>query len=178
MDGSRTPRSTWAVGLARASGGAQADANAGRVIERWTACGKGGDVLLIAAPTTGTDGVARDRRRAELVAAGSGQPRRVRRRGDAGQKHLHARLRASAGRIDAIGGFLAGRDWVNRLVPAAEAGSVDQRAPPRVRHLACLRRRRPVRRARTALQSRPVAGKATHLDCGQHGGLARYERPF
>ena len=28
-------------------------------------------------------------------------------------------------------------------------------------------------------ESRPVAGKATHLGCGQHGGLAKYEQmPF
>ena len=28
-------------------------------------------------------------------------------------------------------------------------------------------------------ESRPVPGKATHLACGQHGGLARYEQmPF
>jgi hypothetical protein len=28
-------------------------------------------------------------------------------------------------------------------------------------------------------ESKPVAGKATHLHCGQHGGLAKYEQmPF
>lgn len=28
-------------------------------------------------------------------------------------------------------------------------------------------------------ESKPVPGKATHLNCGQHGGLARYEQmPF
>ena len=30
-----------------------------------------------------------------------------------------------------------------------------------------------------SVEFKPVAGKGTHLDCGQHGGLARYEQmPF
>jgi hypothetical protein len=31
----------------------------------------------------------------------------------------------------------------------------------------------------SSFEARPAAGKATHLDCGQHGGLATYEQmPF
>ena len=75
----------------------QADANAARVVEAVDRLrDKGDEVLLIVCSDHGHQTVSRIVDvEAELVAAGLKESRRVRRRRDADQRHLHPRLRAS-----------------------------------------------------------------------------------
>jgi len=87
-----------------------------------------------------------------------------------------------AGRAAAIGAFLSGRDWIDRVIPAAELASVGQAALGGLTFAVSLKSDEepnafgvPGR----SFESLPVPGKVTHLHCGQHGGLARYEQmPF
>jgi hypothetical protein len=87
-----------------------------------------------------------------------------------------------AAKTDALGAFLASRDWVDRVVPAAELASVGQ-APHHGLALAISLKSDDEPNAfgvrGRSYESKPVAGKGTHLHRGQHGGLARYEQmPF
>jgi hypothetical protein len=87
-----------------------------------------------------------------------------------------------AGKIEAIGAFLEGRDWVDRVVPADCLGEVGQAPHHGLAFAISLKSDDEPNaygvRGRSC-ESKPVAGKATHLHCGQHGGLARYEQmPF
>ena len=139
----------------------QADANAGRVIEAVDRLrDKGDEVLLVLCSDHGHQTVSRIVDvEAELVAAGLKDSRES---GDvvtptSGTSTLVYVHPDHAARTDAVGEFLAGRDWVERIVPAAELASRGPGAAPRpgLRHLAQIRRRaQPVRGARAQLSSR------------------------
>ena len=68
------------------------------------------------------------------------------------------------------------------MVPAAELASVGQAPHHGLAFAISLRsddEPNPFGVRGHSFESKPVAGKATHLHCGQHGGLARYEQmPF
>ena len=85
-------------------------------------------------------------------------------------------------KIDAIGAFLASRDWIDRVVPAAELASVGQAPHHGLAFAVSLKsddEPNPFGVRGRSYEAKPAAGKATHLNCGQHGGLARYEQmPF
>jgi len=164
----------------------QADANAGRVVE---AVGrlrdKGDDVLLIVCSDHGHQTVSRIVDvEAELVAAGLKESRES---GDvvtptSGTSTLVYVHPDHAARIDAIGAFLASRDWIDKVVPPAELATVGQ-APHHGLAFAISLKSEDAPNAfgvrGLSCESKPVAGKATHLHCGQHGGLAKYEQmPF
>ena len=87
-----------------------------------------------------------------------------------------------AGRIGAIEAFLESRDWVDRVVPASELASVGQAPHNGLAFAISLKsddEPNPYGVRGHSVESTPVAGKGTHLHCGQHGGLARYEQmPF
>ena len=87
-----------------------------------------------------------------------------------------------AAKIDAIGAFLASRDWIDRVVPPAELATVGQAPHHGLAFAISLKsddEPNPFGVRGHSYESKPVAGKATHLDCGQHGGLAKYEQmPF
>ena len=164
----------------------QADANAARVfamVDRLR--DRGEDILLIACSDHGHQTVLRVIDvEAELVAAGlkgSGELGDVvaPSSGTSSLVYVHPDC---AAKVDAIGSFLASRDWVDRVVPSTELASIglaprhglafaislkSDEAPNQFGMPGC------------SFEARPVAGKATHLNCGQHGGLARYEQmPF
>lgn len=164
----------------------QADANAGRVIEAVDRLrDKGDDVLLVLCSDHGHQTVSRVIDvEAELMAAGLKASR------DSGDVvtptsgtstlvYVHPDHEA---RTAEIGAFLSERDWVDRVIPTAELASVGQASHHGLAFAVSLKSDEepnafgiPGR----SFESRPVAGKATHLDCGQHGGLARYEQmPF
>jgi arylsulfatase A-like enzyme len=164
----------------------EADANAGRVIAAVDRLRDGGeDVLLIVCSDHGHQTVSRIVDvEAELVAAGLKEHR------DSGDVVTPSSGTASlvyvhpdhAQRITAIGDFLANRAWVDRVVPAAELASVGQ-APDQGLAFAISLKSDDAPNAfgvpGLAFEARPAPGKATHLGCGQHGGLARYEQmPF
>jgi arylsulfatase A-like enzyme len=164
----------------------QADANAGRVIEALDRLRDAGDeALLIVCSDHGHQTVSRIIDvEAELVAAGlkaSAQSDDVvtPTSGTSTLVYVHPDHAAKA---EAIGAFLAGRDWVDRVVPAAELSSVGQAPHHGLAFAVSLRSEDAPNRYGVpglSYESRPVAGKATHLDCGQHGGLAKYEQmPF
>ena len=164
----------------------QADANAARVVEAVDRLrDKGDDVLLIVCSDHGHQTVSRVVDiEAELVAAGLKEHRDS---GDvvtptSGTSTLVYVHPDHAGKIDAIGAFLADRDWVDRVVPAAELASVGQASRHGLAFAISLKSDDEPNafgvRGRS-VESRPAPGKATHLGCGQHGGLARYEQmPF
>ena len=112
----------------------QADANAARVIEAVDRLRDAGDdVLLIACSDHGHQTVSRVIDvEAELVAAGLKESRES---GDvvtptSGTSTLVYVHPGSAAKTEAIGAFLASRDWVDRVVPAAELASVGQAPKP------------------------------------------------
>lgn len=164
----------------------QADANFARVVEAVDRLREGGDeVLLIACSDHGHQTVSRVVDiEAELVAAGLKESRES---GDivtptSGTSTLVYVHPDHAAKIDDIGAFLASRDWVGRVVPAAELASVGQ-APHQGLAFAISLKSDDEPNAfgvrGHSYESRPAPGKATHLGCGQHGGLARYEQmPF
>jgi arylsulfatase A-like enzyme len=164
----------------------QADANAARVIEAVDRLRDASDdVLLIACSDHGHQTVSRVIDiEAELVAAGLKESRES---GDvvtptSGTSTLVYVLPGSAGKTEAIGAFLASRDWVDRVVPAAELATVGQAPNHGLAFAISLKsddEPNPFGVRGHSYESKPVAGKATHLACGQHGGLARYEQmPF
>jgi len=165
---------------------AQADANAARVIEAVDRMrDKGEDVLLILCSDHGHQTVSRVVDvEAELIAAGLKASRNsddvlTPTSGTSTLVYLHPE---HAGRAEAIGEFLSGRDWTDRVIPAVELASVGQAARHGLAFAISLKSDEepnafgvPGR----SCESNPVPGKATHLHCGQHGGLARYEQmPF
>jgi arylsulfatase A-like enzyme len=164
----------------------QADANAARVVEAVDRLRDAGDeVLLIVCSDHGHQTVSRIIDvEAELVAAGQKASRES---GDvvtptSGTSTLVYVHPDHAAKADAIGAFLAGRDWIDRVVPIAELASVGQ-APSHGLAFAISLKSEDVPNAfgvrGLSYESKPVPGKATHLDCGQHGGLAKYEQmPF
>ena len=164
----------------------QADANAGRVIEAVDRLrDKGDDVLLVLCSDHGHQTVSRVIDvEAELMAAGLKASRDS---GDvvtptSGTSTLVYVHPDHEVRTAEIGAFLSERDWVDRVIPTAELASVGQASHHGLAFAVSLKSDEepnafgiPGR----SFESRPVAGKATHLDCGQHGGLARYEQmPF
>ncbi len=165
---------------------AQADANAARVIEAVDRLrDKGEDVLLVLCSDHGHQTVSRVVDvEAELIAAGLKASRDS---GDvvtptSGTSTLIYVHPEHAGRVEAIGRFLSERDWIDRVIPASELASVGQAALGGLTFAVSLKSDEepnafgvPGR----SFESRPAPGKVTHLDCGQHGGLARYEQmPF
>jgi arylsulfatase A-like enzyme len=146
---------------------------------------KGDDVLLIACSDHGHQTVSRVVDiEAELVAAGLKASRES---GDvvtptSGTSTLVYVHPEHAARTDAIGAFLASRDWVDRVVPAVDLATVGQAPRHGLAFAISLKSDNEPNafgvRGRS-YESKPVPGKATHLHCGQHGGLARYEQmPF
>lgn len=164
----------------------QADANASQVVTAVDRLrDKGDEVLLILCSDHGHQTVSRVIDiEAELVAAGLKESRES---GDvvtptSGTSTLVYVHPDHAGKIDAIGAFLAGRDWIDRVVPVAELANVGQAPRHGLAFAISLKSDDEPNqfgvRGRS-YESKPVAGKGTHLHCGQHGGLARYEQmPF
>src|SRR5262245_28721257 len=111
---------------------AQADANAARVIEAVDRMrDKGEDVLLILCSDHGHQTVSRVVDvEAELVAAGLKASRDSNdvltpTSGTSTLVYLHPE---HAGRAEAIGAFLSGRDWIDRVIPAADLATDGQAA--------------------------------------------------
>ena len=164
----------------------QADANAARVVE---AVGrlrdKGDEVLLIVCSDHGHQTVSRIVDvEAELVAAGLKESRES---GDvvtptSGTSTLVYVHPDHAAKVDAIGAFLASRDWIDEVVAPAELATVGQAPHHGLAFAISLKSDdapNPFGVRGHSYESKPVAGKATHLNCGQHGGLAKYEQmPF
>jgi Type I phosphodiesterase / nucleotide pyrophosphatase len=165
---------------------AQADANAARVIEAVDRLrDEGEDVVLILCSDHGHQTVSRVIDvEAELVAAGLKASRDsddilTPTSGTATLVYLHPE---HAGRAEAVGAFLSGRDWVDRVIPAAELPTVGHAARCGLVFAVSLKSDEepntfgiPGR----SCEAQPAPGKVAHLDCGQHGGLARYEQmPF
>ena len=148
----------------------QADANAARVIEAVDRLRDAGDdVLLIACSDHGHQTVSRVIDiEAELVAAGLKESRES---GDvvtptSGTSTLVYVHPEHAAKTDAIGAFLASRDWVDRVVPAAELASVGQAPHHGLAFAISLEsddEPNPFGVRGHSCESKPVAGKATHL---------------
>ena len=164
----------------------QADANAARVVKAVDRLRDAGDeVLLIVCSDHGHQTVSRIVDvEAELVAAGLKESRES---GDvvtptSGTSTLVYVHPDHAAKIDAIGAFLASRDWIDKVVPAAELATVGQAPHHGLAFAISLKSDdapNPFGVRGHSYESKPVAGKATHLNCGQHGGLAKYEQmPF
>src|SRR5262249_11097395 len=87
-----------------------------------------------------------------------------------------------ARKIDALAEFLASRDWIDKVVPAADLAAVGQAPHHGLAFALSLKSDDEPNGFGIrghSVESKPVAGKATHLGCGQHGGLAPYEQaPF
>ena len=164
----------------------QADTNLARVVEAVDRLrDRGDDVLLIACSDHGHQTVSRVIDiEAELIAAGLKESRDS---GDivtptSGTSTLVYVHPDHAGKVDEIAAFLSTRDWVDRVVPASELASVGQ-APHQSLAFAISLKSDDEPNAfgvrGHSYESRPPPGKATHVGCGQHGGLARYEQmPF
>jgi arylsulfatase A-like enzyme len=164
----------------------QADGNLARVIESVDRLRDAGDeVLLIACSDHGHQTVSRIIDvEAELVAAGLKASREsadvvTPTSGTSTLVYVHPE---HAARIETIGAFLTSRDWIDRVVPAAELASIGQESRHGLAFAISLKSDDEPNAFGVhgrSFESRPVAGKGTHLDCGQHGGLARYEQmPF
>ena len=164
----------------------QADANAARVVEAVDRLrDKGEEVLLIVCSDHGHQTVSRIVDvEAELLAAGLKESREsddvvTPTSGTSTLVYVHP---DHARKIDAIGAFLASRDWVDRVVPPTELASVGQAPHHGLAFAISLKSDEEPNAFGVrghSYESKPVAGKATHLGCGQHGGLAKYEQmPF
>ncbi|RPI43042.1 MAG: nucleotide pyrophosphatase, partial [Hyphomicrobiaceae bacterium] len=164
----------------------QADANAERVIAAVDVLrNRGDDVLLITCSDHGHQTVSRVVDiEAELIAAGLKDSREsadvvTPTSGTATLIYVHP---DRADRIAGIGAFLRSRDWVDRVIGPDELAAVGQAARHGLEFAISLKSDdQPNKfgiRGRS-VEARPAAGKADHLGCGQHGGLARYEQmPF
>jgi arylsulfatase A-like enzyme len=165
---------------------AEADANARRVVEAADRLReKGDDVLLILCSDHGHQTVSRlIDVEAELIAEGLKAGRDsddvvTPTSGTSTLVYVHPR---HADKAAAIGQFLSEQDWIDRVIPGPELASVGQAARGGLSFAVSLKSDEepnafgvPGR----SCESLPVPGKVTHLDCGQHGGLARYEQmPF
>ena len=165
---------------------AQADANAARVVQAVDRLrNQGEDVLLIVCSDHGHQTVSRVVDvEAELVAAGLKDSRDsadvvTPTSGTATLVYVHP---DHADRSADISAFLASRDWIDRVIGSAELAAVGQ-APTHGLAFAISLKSDDEPNAfgirGRSLEARPAAGKADHLGCGQHGGLARYEQmPF
>jgi hypothetical protein len=164
----------------------QADANAARVFEAVDRLrDRGDDIMLIACSDHGHQTVSRVVDvEAELVAAGLKDGRGS---GDvvtptSGTSSLVYVHPDQAAKVDAIGTFLASRDWVDRVLPATELAGIGLAPCHGLAFAISLKsdeEPNPFGVRGRSFEARPVPGKATHLECGQHGGLARYEQlPF
>jgi hypothetical protein len=164
----------------------QADANAARVfavVERLRE--RGEDILLLACSDHGHQTVSRVIDvEAELVAAGlkgSGELGDVISPSSGTSSLIYVHPDCAA-KVDAIGAFLASQDWVDRVVPRAELASIGLAPQHGLAYALSLKSDEAPNAFGVpghSFEARPVAGKATHLHCGQHGGLARYEQmPF
>lgn len=164
----------------------QADANAERVIAAVDVLrNRGDDVLLITCSDHGHQTVSRVVDiEAELIAAGLKDSREsadvvTPTSGTATLIYVHP---DRADRIAGIGAFLRSRDWVDRVIGPDELAAVGQAARHGLEFAISLKSDDQPNefgiRGRS-VEARPAAGKADHLGCGQHGGLARYEQmPF
>ena len=165
---------------------AQADSNATRVIAAVDSLrAKGDDVLLIVCSDHGHQSISRVVDiEAELIAAGLKDSRES---ADvvtptSGTSTLIYVAPECADRIPGIGAFLASRDWIDRVLGPDELAAVGQAAKHGLAFAISLKSDDEPNafgiRGRS-VEARPAAGKADHLGCGQHGGLARYEQmPF
>jgi hypothetical protein len=164
----------------------QADANTARVSEAVEALrSRGDDVLLIVCSDHGHQTVSRVVDiEGELVAAGLKDGRDsddvvTPTSGTATLLYVHP---DRGDRIAGLADFLASRDWVDRLIGPDELASVGQARKHGLAFAVSLKSDDEPNafgiRGRS-VEARPAAGKADHLGCGQHGGLARYEQmPF
>src|SRR5262249_35504410 len=93
--------------------------------------------------------------------------------------YIHPR---HAGKSEAIGAFLTSRDWVDRVIPAAELATVGLTSQHGLAFAVSFKSDDQPNEfviRRRSIEAQPAAGKLPHLGCGQHGGLARYEQsPF
>jgi predicted AlkP superfamily pyrophosphatase or phosphodiesterase len=164
----------------------EADANAARVFDAVDRLREqGDDVLLIACSDHGHQTVSRVVDiEAELVMAGLKESRESTDvvTPTSGTSTLVYVDPACVAKVDAIGAFLSSRDWIDKVVPAAELPTVGQASNHGLSYAISLKsddEANPFGVRGHSYESKPVAGKATHLHCGQHGGLARYEQmPF
>jgi len=165
---------------------AQADANAARVVTAVEGLReRGDDVLLIICSDHGHQTVSRVVDiEAELIAAGLKDSRESTDvvTPTSGTATLIYVAAACADRIAGIAAFLASRDWVDRVIGPDRLGEVGQAARHGLTFAISLKSDDEPNafgvRGRS-VEARPAAGKADHLGCGQHGGLARYEQmPF
>ena len=148
----------------------QADANAARVVEAVDRLRDEGDeVLLIVCSDHGHQTVSRIVDvEAELMAAGLKESREF---GDvvtptSGTSTLVYVHPDHAAKIDAIGAFLASRDWIDRVVPPAELATVGQAPHHGLAFAISLKSDdapNPFGVRGHSYESKPVAGKATHL---------------
>jgi arylsulfatase A-like enzyme len=164
----------------------QADTNFAGVLEAVDRLrDKGDEVLLIVCSDHGHQTVSRVVDvEGELVAAGLKESRES---DDvvtptSGTSTLVYVNPARAERIADIGAFLLSRDWIDRVIHADELASVGQAPNHGLAFAVSLKSDDETNqygiRGRS-VEARPAAGKADHLGCGQHGGLARYEQmPF
>lgn len=89
---------------------------------------------------------------------------------------------ASNARIAEVGAFLQSRSWAGEVIPAAALAAIGQTS----RHglafavsMAADERPNAFGIPGTSYEAKPAEGKNSHLGCGQHGGLARFEQsPF
>lgn len=164
----------------------QADANAGRVIAAVDRLrGEGGDVLLIVCSDHGHQTVSRvidvD---AELVAAGlkdSVASTDVVVTSNGTSVLVYVAPEAAA-RLPDLEGFLGSRDWTETVVPAARLAELGQQSRHGLAFAVSLKsdeKRNAFGIPGCSVEARPAPGKSAHQDCGQHGGLGRYEQsPF
>jgi len=164
----------------------QADANAARLFEAVDRLrDHGEETLLMACSDHGHQTVSRVIDvEAELVAAGLKDSRAL---GDvvtptSGTSSLIYVHPDCAAKVDAIAAFLGSRDWVDRVIAGTQLASIGL-APHHGLALAISLKSdeepNPFGVRGRSCEARPAPGKATHLNCGQHGGLARYEQaPF
>jgi arylsulfatase A-like enzyme len=164
----------------------QADANAGLVLAAVDRLrDRGEEVLLVVCSDHGHQTVSRVVDvEAELVAAGLKKSRDsadvvTPTSGTSTLVYVHPDASA---RIAEIGAFLAGRDWVGRVLGGAELAAVGQAPNQALAFAVSLKadeEPNPFGIPGRSVEARPAAGKGDHLGCGQHGGLARYEQmPF
>jgi hypothetical protein len=164
----------------------QADANAALVVAAVDLLRDAGeDVLLILCSDHGHQTVSRVVDvGAELAAAGLKNSREsddvlTPTSGTSSLIYVHPE---HAARTEAIGDFLAGRDWVDRLIPATRLAEVGQASGHGLAFAVALKSEDEPNKFGVrglSVEAAPVAGKAAHLHCGQHGGLGRYEQmPF
>lgn len=165
---------------------AEADRSARRVIDAVTkGRERGDDILLIVMSDHGhqtVEGVIDVD--AELVAAGlkAGPDSRdvvSVSNGTSALVYVHASVQA---RVGEVGAFLARQHWAGRVLGTgelAEIGQVSRHGLAFAVAMASSEKANAYGIPGLAFEAKPAPGKADHLGCGQHGGLARFEQsPF